>query len=296
MQVALHHRAGFAGAHHGDRLVGGAPVVVLLDDAERDISAPAPSPQRRCARIADENRLDQALFEGQQRAAERIVVFRADDDGFQTRQLGGERHQMRKLFLLLHDQRRQRRAPAISTCASAPRRSRRPCRPFRPWRRRPMVSNTADGLVALFPAGHGDAQAVADVDAIEEFEILLAIERAGTGQDIAEHRRNQRTDPHRGRDRLASPPARLPRPAASADLLPDTWANSSRSRSAQARSMEAESPTCKLRPGLVGDGFTRFHGSPRIGKELPRSSCGRIGVRVPKPRRHGPHGDDRLKG
>ena len=42
-------------------------------------------------------------------------------------------------------------------------------------------------LGALFDTGHGDAQAVADMDAAHEFEGLRVIERAGAGQDVAEH-------------------------------------------------------------------------------------------------------------
>ena len=109
MNGALHHRAGLAGEHHGD----GACRRRRDDRSQarscqcRDIGAQFFGRLGDPRGIADQNRPDQAFSRRQHRAAERILILRADHDGLQRRQLRGKRDQMREMILLIDDQRRQ---------------------------------------------------------------------------------------------------------------------------------------------------------------------------------------------
>lgn len=56
-----------------------------------------------------------------------------------------------------------------------------------------------DRSFALLHAAHGNDEPVAELGATQEPKGLPAVERAGAGQERAEHRGNERADPQRGR-------------------------------------------------------------------------------------------------
>ena len=75
-----------------------------LDRVTRDVGVHGPGRGPDALGIADKNGLDQAAIGREQGAAQRIVVVRADDDGFQRRQFGRERDELAEVVGRIHDQ------------------------------------------------------------------------------------------------------------------------------------------------------------------------------------------------
>ena len=252
-------------------------------------------------RIADQDRLDQALFGRQQRAAQRIVILRADDDGLQAAAIARRARPDAR-----NDPSGRRSAPAIRAHrrsrrdASARRPPRCPCRPTSPSALIDRGVEHRHRLCALLAAGHGDA---ADG------------RRHGRGAGIRGSARDRacpgRAEDCRARRKSASRPTSTARPApgradcraflepaASADwCCPRHGRTGTGPAPEQTRSIVAESPTFNCAQVLLEMVLPGFMGRLALEKSARGHPAARIaGVRVPKPRRHGPPGDDRLKG
>ena len=153
-------------------------------------------------RIANQNRLDEAVGGGKHGAAQRIAILWADDGGFERRQFRGERDERGEMVGGVNDQRWK-----VARLGKL-RRGRR--LHFRHALADPSPINVLDArvehgdrLFALLAADNGDLHLVADMNAAEEAQILGSIKRARAGQQVAQHSRHKGADPHRGRQRLA---------------------------------------------------------------------------------------------
>ena len=137
----------------------------------------------------------------EQRAAQRIVVLRTDDRGLERRQFGGERDELAEMVGRVDDERRQ--IARLDDLADGRRFDDRGSVAHDVSRRvlDPGVEHR-DRRFALLAADDRHLELVADVNALQEPQVLFAVERARARQHVAEHGGDERADPHRRRDRL----------------------------------------------------------------------------------------------
>jgi len=199
MDHALHDRIGFARQHERHGAAGGRAGVDLLDQPPTgNVEAELVGRRVDAFAVADQDRLDQAGLDRQPGAAERIAVLRADDGGLQLRQPAGERDEAREMvggiddqagqFARRHLDRHGRRVDHRLALADDG-----------PGGVADLRLENGDRRFAFLGADDRDGETVADVDATAEFEGLRAVHCARAGQQIAEHRRDQRAYPHRRR-------------------------------------------------------------------------------------------------
>ncbi len=217
MDRAFHDRFGLAFEDHRDRLRRGGVGIGHADERKGgNVRFELFRRGLDSAGIADQNRFDQAILRRQHDAAERVAVLGADDGGFQRRQLGRKPDQISEMVGGVDDERRQ----IARFCNLGDGR--------RLDLRGSVADNVAgnvldlgvehsDRLFALLPANNDGPELVSDMDAAQKTQILCAIERSRAWQQVAEHGRQERTDPHRWRDRLCLGQTSLRRGAASAD-------------------------------------------------------------------------------
>ena len=198
VHVAFHYGAHLFRVDHGDRARGRLGVIRDIDDDDvGNVHG------RRFGRFqdlvprADEERRDQALAPGEQGAAERVLVVGTDHGGRHRRQALAARDQHAEMIVLVDQKHRQLvvlqddRGGGRLDLGDA-------------FEQQRSVGFLHPGLeqrdrsLALLHAAHGNDEPVAELGATQEPKGLPAVERAGAGQERAEHRGNERAHPQEG--------------------------------------------------------------------------------------------------
>ena len=202
MDRALHHRVRQALVDHRDRVRRRCMGIGNGDECIRgNIGAELLRRRLNAARVADQDRLDETMLRREQSAAERIAVLGANDGGLERRQSRSERDERREMIDAVHDQRRQ--VARLGQLGHSRRVDFR--RSFADDLSEFVLDagvEQGDRLFALLATDDGDLEPVADMNAPREAQVLSAVKRSRAGKDVAEHRRDERADPHR-RARLA---------------------------------------------------------------------------------------------
>ena len=201
--------------------------------------------------MADQDRLDQRVPRGQYRPGQRIGFFRGDDGGGNRRQRFGQLEQPVEMRVPLH--RQPRHVAGIE-----------PDQGFRCDHLGPALDHTA--AIGVFDPGikrdlaaralgrqtHLGGQCVTRPCAPDKAQVLRVIQRTRSRQLAAQHARDQRGDPHAGRESL--PVCRRHRHPRRADAggfrLPEELAKTYRSSARHSRVCSACMPTVSASNGV----------------------------------------------